>query len=71
MVTQYPTLNKCNYLVYDDGKVFSEQKRKFLSPISNLEAIFHYALWDGEKTVRIYVHRLVALVYLPNPEKLL
>ena len=67
MVTQY-TLNKCNYLVYDDGKVFSEQKRKFLSPISNGRGYFHYALWDGEKTVRIYVHRLVALIYLPNPE---
>lgn len=60
-----------NYLVYDDGKVFSLYRNKFLKP-DFARGYYQYTLSNiGEnKTCRIKAHKLVAMLYLPNPENL-
>ena len=61
-VIDYP-----NYLIYDDGRVYSKYKNIFLKPgldkgKYHLVSLSNY----GKKTHK--VHRLVALHYIPNPE---
>jgi hypothetical protein len=59
-----------NYLIFDDGKVFSKNSNKFLKPGKGRGG-YHYVILykDGNaKTVRI--HRLIAIHYIPNPDNL-
>ena len=56
-----------NYLIYEDGRVFSKKRNIFLKPSPDKDGYLIVGLWkDGkEKTFRI--HRLIALHYIPNP----
>ena len=55
-----------DYLVYDDGRVFSKKTRKFMKCNDNgggyLQVSFHL-----DKIYTHKIHRLVALHYIPNP----
>ncbi len=51
------------YLVYDDGRVFSIKSGKFLKPVDRGNRHLNVNL-DGEN---IFVHRLVAQAFIPNP----
>ena len=56
-----------DYLIYNDGRVWSKKRNRFLKP----------GLYKGYKQVMLYkqgkpqihrIHRLVAQHYIPNPE---
>lgn len=58
------------YLIYSDGRIFSEFSNKFLKPFLNKSG---YALIDiHHEGVSTYfqVHRLVARLFIPNPDNL-
>ena len=57
-----------NYLVYDDGRVFSKLTRKFLKPGIGHDGYHHLSLWKDGKGKWFKVHRLVAQAYITNPD---
>lgn len=60
---------KWDYLIYDDGRVYSLLSKKFLSPdISTGYA--RYLLCHGKVRKRFNAHFLVALHFIPNLENL-
>ena len=66
-----------NYLIYPDGRVFSKErldkrghlrKGKFLSLKINTDGYLFISLSNENKRQNIYIHRLVAIHYIPNPD---
>jgi len=57
-----------NYLVYEDGRVFSKTTRKMMKPHMNNAGYWYVGLWRNQKRKQFYLHRLIAMVYVPNPE---
>ena len=55
-----------NYLIYNDGRVFSKKTNKFLKSIPNNKG--YHKIKIDKKTFSI--HRLVAEYFIPNPLKL-
>ena len=55
-----------NYLIYEDGSVYSKKRKKFLKP-SDVLGYLQINLYKDGKYKYFYVHRLVALHYIPNP----
>lgn len=56
-----------DYLIYSDGRVYSEKTGKFLKPHIDKDGYLIVHLCNcGVKKVR--VHRLVAEAFIPNPE---
>lgn len=55
-----------NYIIFDDGRVFSYKKERFLKPHRNM---FGYPTVkiDGKN---IPLHRLLAIHFIPNPDNL-
>lgn len=62
-IVDYP-----NYLVYEDGRVFSKKRRKMLKPIETEKGYHIVNLSNDGKQKRCRVHRLVAQAYIPNPD---
>ena len=61
----YPEDNQ--YLIYPDGRVWSDKTHKFLSPRKVGKGYFQVVLMiDGQQTP-ILIHRLVAEAFIPNP----
>ena len=65
------------YEITEDGKVFSKYSNKYLNQISNGNGYYNVKLQkDIQETngnreyVTLYVHRLVAQAFLPNPNNL-
>ena len=56
------------YLIYDDGKVWSIKRRRFLKYEINNAGYARVALYKNDKIVHKFVHRLVAEAFIPNPE---
>ena len=56
-----------DYLIYDDGRVFSQKRNKFLKEVNDKIVYKLVDLWKG-KGKKFLIHRLVALHYIPNPE---
>ena len=57
-----------NYLVYDDGRVYSKKRRIFLIPYIDRDGYHNVILCKDGKRKYFLVHRLVAIHYIPNPE---
>lgn len=66
-----------DYLIFDDGRVWSKKRKKFLKPsiqtFVNEKTGHKYLqarvqLWKHGIGKRYMVHRLVAMAFLPNPE---
>ena len=59
-----------NYLIYDDGRVYSKKRNKFLKPTLSRKKIGYLklSLCDNNKKTNFTIHRLVALHYIPNPQ---
>jgi len=58
-----------NYLIYDDGRVYSKKTKRFLKEKNYRSGYRYCALCKkGEKPKNKKIHRLVALHYIPNPE---
>jgi len=56
-----------NYLVYEDGRVFSKMKRKYLKGGDNGSGYKYVNLSNDGIQKNMTIHRLVALHYIPNP----
>ena len=57
-----------NYLIYDDGRVWSKYNNKFLKPFKNTDGYYMVDLFNDGKGKKFKVHRLVALHYIPLVE---
>lgn len=68
---EYIRFRDSNYLVYMDGRIYSEYYNKFCSIHDNGIGYMGVSISCGDagnrKKVRMYVHRLVAECFLPNP----
>jgi len=61
--------NYPNYLIYEDGKVFSKNRNKYIKPQMDYKGYYKVRLYNsGWEDFR--VHRLVAIHYIPNPNNL-
>ena len=61
-VIDYP-----KYKIFPDGRLWSDIKKKFLTPRVHTNGYHRYQLLGRD----FYVHRLVATHYIPNPENLI
>ena len=55
-----------NYLIYEDGKVWSKKYNKFLIPWSTRG--YHYVTLCNDEKKNKQIHRLIAEHYIPNPK---
>lgn len=60
------------YAVYSDGRVFSNNRKKWLNLHNNGKGYLTVNLFDPSTgfSKKHYVHRLVAFCYIPNPDNL-
>lgn len=59
------------YMVSSFGRIFSKMKNRLLSPCKNSSKMPHLYI-DARKNgcrTKLYIHRLVALAFIPNPKK--
>ena len=59
-----------NYLIYEDGRVFSKKSNKFMKEQTHRLGYKYYYIYKDGKRKKFYTHRLVAIHYIPNPENL-
>jgi len=64
-MTGYP-----NYIITKDGKVYNSQRNKYLSPYKHEGGYMMLSISDGKKRTTFSAHRLVALLFLDNPNSL-
>jgi len=57
-----------DYLIYEDGRVYSKKRNKFLRPNNHRDGYLQVNLYKNNKVKRLYIHRLVALHYVDNPD---
>lgn len=62
---EYPLNN--NYLVSEDGKIYSKRLKKELTPKINWDGYHRIQIWKNNKCKYISWHRVVAETFLPNP----
>jgi hypothetical protein len=60
-----------NYIITNDGQVYNSQRNKYLVPAKNEGGYMAISLCDGEKRRSFSIHRLVAILYLENPDNYL
>ena len=56
-----------NYLIYDDGRVYNKNTKRFLKQKNN-NGYYNIGLFKNGKQKYFYIHRLVGLHYLENVE---
>jgi len=56
-----------DYLIYEDGRVFSKKSRKMLKPCDRGKGYMCVNLCENGKAKLFYIHRLVATQYIDNP----
>ncbi len=56
-----------NYLVYEDGRLFSKYCNRFLKGDLTKHGYISYTLSINKESVCIKAHRLVAMLFLDNP----
>jgi len=56
-----------NYLIYEDGRVFSKKSNKFRKAAPNSHGYCLVDLCKDGKRKTFKIHRLIALHYIPNP----
>lgn len=60
-----------NYLVSDDGQIYSKVRKGFRAIHPNKKVdYFTVDLWKNNEGRKFYVHRLVAQAFIPNPNNL-
>lgn len=55
-----------NYDVYEDGRVYSYYRKRFLIG-DNIGGYIQYTLYINNEAKRYKAHRLVAMLFIPNP----
>ena len=61
-------INHPNYLIYEDGKVFSKKSNKFLKHNLGNNGYKRITLCSNNKPTYHLIHRLIGLHYIPNPD---
>ena len=61
-------INYPNYLIYRDGRVFSKYTNKFLKHKTEKDGYKRICLYKDNKPKSFYIHRLIGIYYIPNPE---
>ena len=70
-------INYPNYLIYDDGRVWSKERKdsmgrnsggEFMKFGDNGNGYYNVRLCKDSKYKCLYIHRLIAEHYIPNPE---
>ena len=56
-----------NYLIYEDGKVFSKKSNKFIKAFTDTHGYLILGLSKDGKRKTFWIHRLISLHYIPNP----
>lgn len=57
-----------NYIISDTGCVYSKHKGDLLKTHPNVRVRYHQvSLWKHNVQYTFYIHRLVALAFIPNP----
>ena len=56
-----------NYDIYEDGRVFSHYRDRFLTIQHNVDGYCYVTLSNNGKSKMYFVHRLVAMCFVPNP----
>ena len=57
-----------NYLIYDDGRVYSKKRKLFMKHDINEKGYHRIQLYNNSKCKKFYIHRLIAIHYIPNPD---
>lgn len=72
MIEEFKILPKFpRYRIYNDGRVYTLIYNKFLRPFKNRDGYCCYTLFGVDGVPRgIKAHRLVAMAFVPNPNKL-
>lgn len=62
--------NDTDYIIYENGSVYSIKTKKFLSPrqSENDDNYLTIVLYVNGKAYQRYIHRLVAEAFIPNPD---
>lgn len=60
-------INQGNYLIYQDGRLFSEQTKKFKKWSKNTNGYIRCTIWNNNKSITVSQHRLLAEIFIPNP----
>jgi len=63
-------INYPQYLLYEDGRVWSKKSNIFLKPAVR-EGYLRIGLCKNNKMKRFTIHRLLALYFIPNPNNYL
>lgn len=58
-----------NYRVTKDGRIWSTVKQDWKIPAKDKDGYLRVTLWNKGAAKSIHVHRLVALIYLPNKDR--
>lgn len=59
------------YSITEDGQIFGHKSKKFLKWSDNGKGYKYVRLTDGHRHYKhYYVHRLVAMTFIPNPNNL-
>jgi len=56
-----------NYLIYEDGRVYSKKTNKFLKTPVDSNGYKHFNLCENGSQDSANIHRLIAVHYIPNP----
>lgn len=65
-----PVSGYSDYQIYEDGRVWSNKTNKFLKPMKNQGGYCYVQLFDGHKGRNFFIHRLVVMAFIPNPDNL-
>lgn len=65
-----PILNYPDYLVYENGQIWSNKTKKFLKPSYTKSGYATVELFNEFGSKRLLIHRLVASAFIPNPNNL-
>lgn len=60
----------CDYIIFNDGEVYSRKTQNTMKPTSNRsgKGYMYVDLYVRNRRTRKYIHRLVAEAFIPNPD---
>lgn len=56
-----------DYLISSKGRVYSLKRKTYLKPHKNRDGYLRVWLYKNNKKKMVFIHRLVACAYIPNP----
>lgn len=67
-MAEYRKVDGFPYSVTRDGVVRNDRTGRVRKPSVSNSGYYCVKLWDGERSKNSFVHRLVAIAFVPNPE---